>query len=231
MKTLLLSFALLFTAFSVIAQDSTGTKIYKNEFGLDMTGFIRQFLNISDQFGSYYQYQPAYYLTYRRLLSNTNVRAAFGFEYSSEEAPGYFMGDSSSYEDMQSKIAFRVGYEKFAMLEKRWEVLYGLDFRANFFRDMDENTGSNAGYMNGHDDKTIILGLAPFLGFRFKIGKRLSLTTEASLNCNVQKSTSRSSFKSVPGFSLPPKEDEIEERNRVFFEFSPPLAIFINFSI
>lgn len=83
MKKTIFSILLAAWTISATAQDSTAIKApqknYHNEFGLDATGFFRQFLSFNDQqFTSAYLYSPTYYVTYRRYFKGGNIRFAIG---------------------------------------------------------------------------------------------------------------------------------------------------------
>ncbi len=55
---------------------SQNSDAYKNELGLDVTGFIKFFTGFNSD--NNFDYEPTYYLTYRRLMGKQNFRAGIG---------------------------------------------------------------------------------------------------------------------------------------------------------
>jgi hypothetical protein len=120
------------TCFSTAqAQEQPNPATYHNEFGIDATAFIRQFFNPDQQNIS--TYEPVYYLTYRRHFKCGNIRAAIGGSFQSQEIPSAFADDKNEYEQHLHTINFRIGWEFYNNLSKRWQVYYGLDFRPGFY--------------------------------------------------------------------------------------------------
>lgn len=225
-------FLLLFmSAFAASAFGQEEPKEYKNEFGLDATGFIKSFLNFNAEsisFGP--NYSPIYYLSYRRKFKPGNIRFAIGGGYSQEDIPTSLY-DSLKFERNSHSIDFRIGWEFKNELGKRWQVYYGLDFRTSIAHSYNEATYYSGGYANGTESDRQVFGLAPLLGFRFRVTERISLLAEASFSMNWTKNDSRD-FYTPLNSSYPERPDEEDPTTRsVYTSFSQPLSIFFVFDI
>jgi len=231
MRKLLLTILVSSSITTSFAQDSTNqTKVYHNEFGIDATGFLKQFLNFSDQqYPSYYS--PTYYLTYRRHFNSGNVRFAFGGAFSNYDIPASLPDDLNKYHYNSYSLSTRIGCEFVNDLGKNWQVFYGLDFRSNVSYIKNDVPYWNGGYANGSETKSQIYGAAPLLGFRFKLSNRISILTETSLSINWQKEYSRRYY--IPVTSQYPQiPDQVNPKTKkVLSSFSQPLSIFLTFDI
>jgi hypothetical protein len=230
MRKFFLSIILITTTLFTFAQDSTNKfKIYHNEFGIDATGFAKQFLNFnpSTSGGSYYF--PTYYLTYRRLFRCGNIRFAAGGDFANSESlpvpPDSNVSHSNSY-----SIDARLGWEFFSNIHKRFQIFYGVDFKPSYTYSKNDGSFSNGGYANGTENKTQIYGIAPLLGFRFKLTNRLSVTTEASYSINFSSYSGRRYF--TPLSSQPPMPDVVTPKiKRIYSNFSQPVSVILTFNI
>ncbi len=236
MNKLIVIFLLFFCSHACFAQDSTKAmdstkaKVYFNEFGFDMTAFLRQFTNSnSGTYPSYYY--PLYYLTYRRHLDCGNIRFAIGGDFSSEERGSSVSTDTNKYKNERFSLETRIGWEFVSELSSRWQAFYGLDFKASLHYQLTEDQFYSGGYAHGNESEVQTYSLAPMLGLRFKINKRLSLSTETSLAINWQKSKSRSFTTPISG-QYPPQEDKISPtEKRTYTNFEYPLALFLTFDL
>lgn len=205
-------------------------KKHRNELGLDMTPFIKYYLNFSDNFD---YYQPGYMLTYRRYFKKSNIRSAIGGNYLYSEIPSPYNGDSLTniFYNKQRSLVFRLGYEFFQDLSKRWQVYYGADLNATCSYQRNDAPYWNGGYANGYETTTAGYGIAPVLGIRFKMSNRISLITESSFL--IQYYTSSSYRYYIPVTSAyPPKEDDPKSTNkRIGTTFSYPLSLVLTFVI
>ncbi len=221
--------ATLCTALFANAQDSSQVKVYKNELGLDATGMLRQFLHFNgSQFPEYYN--PVYFISYRRHFGKCNLRAAIGGLYYFEPFESPFTNDPNEYERGSQQFDLRVGFEWTSELSKRWQTFYGLDYKQGFYKDHNDAPFWNGGYANGRDTKIIGYGIAPLLGFRFRLTERISLITEASLTLKLETIESRRYFLSVDPQSFPPQPEVIDPKiTRINTSFEQPLSIFFTF--
>jgi hypothetical protein len=225
-KLFLLSTCFAFS-FGAFTQSNELESNHNNEFGLDVSGFIRFFTQF--QTTSDYSYSPTYYLTYRRLFEPGNIRFGIGGDYDNIEPTG-ILGDSNTYNNINQALGLRLGWEFKSILSKRWEVFYGLDYRMTFESENNEVIFFNGGYANGRVNKSQVYGLAPVLGFRFNINKRISLITEASLSFNILKTQSRLTYTSLYGNPEKP-DDNFPNTSSFFMNFSQPISIFFVFNI
>lgn len=212
-----------------LSQSDTSSK-HKNEFGLDVTGTIRfftKFQNTSD-----YSYTPTYYLTYRRYFEKGNIRFGIGGGASSQEIPSPF-GDSTIYKDNSSSLDTRIGWEFKSELSKRWQVYYGLDFRFSFGGRKNEAAFFNGGYAYGAESHFRTFGVAPVLGFRFRINDRISLLTEASFSLNASKYyKNRNFYTPLVGSGMPAMPDvTAADTKAIYTQFAQPIAIYFVFNI
>jgi len=222
---ILISIFLMLAQHSISQNDSTFK--YKNEFGLDVTGTIRfftKFQNTSD-----YSYTPTYYLTYRRYFDRGNIRVGIGGEVSDQEITG-MVGDSNVYRRISNGIDSRLGWEFKSDLSKRWQAFYGLDFRFSMGKQRNEAAFFNGGYAVGFENQSTTYGVAPVLGFRFRVNDRISLLTEANFSFNVSKFKTRNISTALTGY--PDLPDEVAPDTRsIYTSFSQPIAIYFVFNI
>jgi hypothetical protein len=227
MKTIILVLALCSIATSAYSQDEFETE-NKNELGLDVTGFIRFFTQF--QASNDFNYQPTYYLTYRRLFENGNIRFGIGGDYDQFENTTP-LTDSLTFLNKSSALSTRIGWEWKTKLSKRWSAYYGGDFRFTHSSGDNEAVFFNGGYAVGNEFTANTLGLSPILGFRFKLNDRISLLTEASLSFNYliydQKDTS------IPITSGLPAQDDIvqPQTNSFYTTFQQPISIYFVFNL
>lgn len=212
-----------------LSQDTTKvSKVYGNEFGIDATGFVKQFLSFNQQAGNP-AYSPYYFLTYRRHFKSLNIRSAAGGSYAANEIAPFFSVDSNSYNYFSYSVIARIGCEFFTDLSKRWEVFYGLDLRPGFFYTKNDASDWDNGYANGIETKTQVYGIAPLLGFRFRLIDRLSISTETSFSINLQNELNRHYFTPVAS-QYPALEDVVNPGQKLFTGFEQPLSVFLTFN-
>lgn len=214
---------------------STSTQIpvkkHLNEVGVDITPFIKFYLNFSDNSGWYYQ--PNYMLTYRRYFKKSNFRSAIGGNYLYSETPSPYNGDSLKikYYNRQSSFVLRIGYEFFQNLSRRWQVYYGADLTTSYSHQRNDAPYWNGGYANGQESTAKGFGLAPVLGVRFKMSKRISLITESSFLIQYSESSSFRYYLPVTG-AYPPKANDPKTTNKTIgTTFNYPLALILTFNI
>lgn len=205
--------------------------VFRNEFGLDVTSFIKQFFNFnSSQYQTYYE--PTYYLTYRFHLKNSNIRAAIGGSYQNKNSSSNYNSNYGRDKTSTKSFDFRIGYEKTHKLSFRWQIFYGLDFCpsvTNSKNDIDYYI--NGGYATGTKSDSKIIGFAPLLGIKFKINERLSLTTEASISFNYAESFSRN-FYTPESNQYPSKpDDNIHDTYNWYTNFNQPIFLILTFDL
>ncbi len=237
MKKLSLITAMCMLGLSVFAQDTTKTKRHLNEFGIDATGFLRQYLNIgsSQQYPEYYN--PTYYLTYRRHFKAGNLRAAIGGDFHNNQIPidrfSNLDSTNNKYYDKGNSFYAAIGWEFYNNLSKRWQVFYGIDLQTTLLFEKNEFEYDNGGYATGYDSRTQIYGVAPLLGIRFQLTKRLSILTETSYSINTEKDNSNTFYTPIPGFiqQLPPPTSTTQKLTKSYTSFEEPISVFIDFTL
>ena len=229
MKKILLITFLSFSLQASFAQDSIKkAKVYHNEFGVDVTGFIKQFFNF-DQYSS--AYAPTYYVTYRRHFKAGNIRFAIGGDFDTQELAPAFAQDSNKYHKSSYSFDARIGWEFTSDLGKRWQVFYGVDFKPTYAYYKNDAPYWNGGYANGTENKTAIYGIAPLLGFRIKLNERLSITTETCYAINLAITSGKRYFIPVTS-QYPPQPDIVTPKaQRIYSSFSQPLSLTLTFNI
>ncbi len=229
MKKILLIATLTATTLTALAQDSTTTKkVYHNEFGVDATGFIKQFANLNS---SSTTYSPTYYLTYRRYFKCGNIRLAVGGDFSNATIPSSYVGDPNTYHNNSNSLNARIGWEFVSELSKRWQVFYGLDLRPALVYSKNDAVNFNGGYAQGDETKSQIYGVAPVLGFRFNLTNRLSIITETSFSINMQKDWEHKYFTPTSSAYPPPMTYSPTTAQKMFSSYGQPLSVFIVFKI
>jgi hypothetical protein len=231
MKKHFLALLISIISLTVFAQDTTNQKkIYRNEFGVDATGFIKQFLNFNQtQFPDYYT--PTYYLTYRRHFSGGNIRFGIGGTFLKQDIAAPFTGDSNSYHSSSYSFDARIGWEFFSKLSKRWQAFYGLDFKPSIYHSKNDAPYWNGGYANGIEVDSKILGLGSVLGFRFKLTNRISLTTETSFSLFFENTSTRKYFIPVTN-QFPAMADVVTpDMKKIYGSYSQPLSVIFTFDI
>jgi hypothetical protein len=227
-KLIISAVLLLFTLASFSQTDST-TKKYRHEIGADITGLFKQFFNFNSNPNNTNYYSPTYYLSYRYHLNNSNIRFGIGGEYSKTTLGPYFLsGVEQKLYKSHSNVSLRVGYEKSSELSKKWQAFYGIDFRSTIFKYNNPNEYSNEGYLYGTTSASYIYALAPLLGFRYRISKRLSLITESSFTFNIEKYYSQRKYISIDNSIYPdrPSPKALSGTN-IFSAFNQPISLLL----
>lgn len=227
-KTILIIVIAVFTYLGSIAQDSTNLKNNDqlNEIGIDITGFIKQFVISTDQ-NNYYA--PIYLVNYRRLFKAGNIRFAIGGDYNNSDTKDINEQDKLKYKSYS--IAALVGWEFEEKISKRWKIFYGLDFRTYIYYEKDDVLYNDAEYTVTHERKNRNFGLAPLLGIKFQINKRLALLTETSFGFYFQNAEESRYYNSLSNNTTYLPEDEKESTKRISGHFNQPLSLVISFKL
>ena len=203
---------------------------YKNEFGIDVSSLLRQFFNANQYYGVN---NPPYYLTYRRHFKPGNIRFAIGGSYTNQDYPTTVPGNSNPtiFNQYYYQADFRLGWEFVTELASRWQVFYGLDVRPSFSHSRNEGGNYNNGYAQGIESKSTTVGLAPVLGFRYRITNRLSIMTEGAFSVYYQASSTRQFF--TPASSqYPAIPDANPPKTKVTAtNFIQPVSLIVAFDI
>lgn len=202
------------------------TSSYKNEVGIDVSGLILKYFKLVPEEN---KYQEFYYLTYRRTFKNFKIRAALGGQIAQNQTPSLFEGDLNTYQQTNKILYTRIGIEKAKEISAKWQVFYGLDFKFNSINNKDDALFWNSGYANGHEEKIINYGLGPLLGFRFRINKQLSISTETSFSYFIEKQNHRYYYTPVTS-EFPSLEPIIQPTlNNRYGSFLAPLVLYFSY--
>ncbi len=230
MKKLLLITYICFIGLSSFAQDTTKVNKHPNEFGIDVTGFIKQFLNFNtSQFPTYYS--PTYYLTYRRYFGCGNLRVEIGGDFMNNQVAPENTTDSNKYYDRSSSLYLSVGWEFYTNIGKRWQIFYGADFRPSFTYSKNDVMFWNGGYAQGQETQTQVYSVAPLLGVRLKLTKRLSILTETSYSIIYEQDNTKTYFTPLSGAPLPAPVPTSQKLTKMFSSYAQPLSLFLDFRI
>lgn len=231
MKKLFLAIIFATSILTTFAQDTTKLeKVYHNEFGIDATGFLKQFFNFNQgQFSEYYS--AIYYLTYRRHFKCGNIRFAIGGDFANNDFSSSISTDSNKYHNNSYLLNSRIGWEFFNNLSHRWQVFYGIDFKPSVGYIKNDAPYWSGGYANGYEAKSRIYGIAPLLGFRFKLNNRLSFSTETSFSVNWQQDEKKYYYIPISN-QYPPLPDEVLPKTiKIISSYFQPLTLFLTFEI
>jgi hypothetical protein len=200
------------TTTRVLAQDST--QLYKHEVALDMVPLLNNTVLRSYSFF----YNP-YQVLYRYHSKNWAVRARLSVGLEQEVAVNF---DTAANSIENKEIALSLGVEKKYSFNKALQLFYGLDLTSGYKEYIREEKESSRN-IRTYDYKTNSYGVAPFLGFRYNLNSRISITTETSIflfyNHNYYKST-----------RLPDNPSgTVSVRNEWTTEYIPPTSLYITF--
>ena len=147
-------------------------KKYKNVFGIDATGLLKQFLNFSN---SYYYASP-YMIIYKRTFKSNALRVGIrGSLYNASGTTNDTLGASST----RNSINIGLGFEHYQYLSKRWALYFGADVLMGYSYSESQYDYS----ANTSTQRTTITynyGASPLLGLLFKLNSRLSISSETS---------------------------------------------------
>lgn len=205
-------------------------KVYKNEFGVDVTGFIKYFLTFN-QTNPNTPYFPTYYLTYRRKFKPGNIRSAIGGNYEHRNTNAQYSFDLNEYYYYSYSVDFRLGWEFTNNIGKKSQVYYGIDIKPSYSYIKNDNQYSNAGYAHGYEMKTQYLGTAPLFGYRFKLNERISLTAETSFSLIWSKSDTRSFTTPTTSIYEPMPDVVSPTLKSLYTSFAQPLTVIVTFDL
>lgn len=188
-----------FLAFGQNKMPQSETVLNQYQVGFNVSSLWKKILNRQS---SNLFLTPSETITFKNQKNGRALRAGIGFNYQRN------LGDENSNNNFNSitrnTVNLRLGYEKQKIVSERWLYYYGLDlkyinsvFKINSF---------------SYDPKFQAIGIAPILGFQFRLTKRLFLQTEASVNFLYSTFSNMQSFFNFP-FVLQPEDFFIEKGN------------------
>lgn len=225
-STFVFLFGISFSQVKSVKSDSN--KVYHNEFGLDVSGFLDRYI----PFGQNEYSLPSYYLTYRRHFERGNIRGGIGGDFERRilrNSNNSF--DSNKYHNTDGVLMVRFGWEFEKNLSKKWEVYYGLDLKYNIDYQKNFYFSMSNDYVSTVKSNYQSFGLSPLLGFRFRLTNRLSLTTEANFTIYYSEYKESRSYKPQSS-NYPEKPDYVYPTSkRLFSNFTQPLSVILTFDI
>lgn len=131
----------------------------------------------------------------------------------------------TTYRTIQRFINYRLGFEHFDNLSAKFQVFYGIDLYYSGAYNRTDAQYWNGGYANGNETKTTSFGVAPLLGIRFKLNKRLSLLTESSFAIGRNNSWQKRFYIPVNGTYPALPDDPKAKSNSITTSFNFPLFV------
>ncbi len=143
-----------------------------HEFGVDLSPLIKGFVAGAGLFGSGYEFS----VMYRYHFDTWAIRGGLGGTVNTEESK---INDTITDKRDNSHFRIRLGAERKVNFSRRWQIFYGADLYYAHLISKDEVIIKNF-YSSMQNGTSNYYGLSPMVGFRFKINKRISFTTENS---------------------------------------------------
>ncbi len=232
MKKLKILGILLLFSLSALCQNEAPVLDYggkKNEFSLDLTPLMER---MSPTTNFSYAPQNLYYLKYRRLFNNWNIRAQIGGAYIKEPL-NHRTGDSilTPLFSKVKELNITLGLEKISTIWNRAQINYGFDLLFNqTIRDNDANF-SQQYYYYGYESNNRSMGIGPVLGARFWFWNRMSLGMEASFILSFFEERSRNTLMRY-SLSVPEADPEpFEVKEGIETTFYVPMQIWLGFTL
>lgn len=156
------------------AADSISHKKYLAEIGINVSGTLKNFLGnstgvlVSDPF----------IFTFKLLRKNRGLRSGFMYTYDKENdiTPDPVIGGSLSHNEQE--VLLRLGYEKRIPLHKKIDFHWGIDALMGYRYDFQQFI-SFASEKFSTTEYSTTLGGGPVTGVRWRINRRINLSTEA----------------------------------------------------
>lgn len=221
MKKYVLSVFIISVCLSLTAQDATSEKFVKHELGFDATSLIGRVIGISPYGFWTAPYEPTYYVYYRAHIGKMRLRATAGGDHVSNDA---------NVQTTETQFDYKIGAEFATQISKRFEFYYGLEGVSGLNRSYRE--WEYAGdYLVVYDYALDYVGVAPFMGVRFKITDRISLMSELSAVFRREQVKDNRFTKEtlVPNPTAQPWEDDFNEFNQTQVLYTAPDFIVLSF--
>lgn len=218
MKKLILSAIILTAAFNLSAQKEPIQQTNHHEIGIDASSFLAQILPGNGG----YQNTP-FFLMYRYHFPKSALRFGIGGYATKDDA---ITNDTASSLYQRSGLFLRVGYERKTDFGKHWQFFYGLDARFQFYNLENSNDYSQSLSLR-YTQESSYYGVAPLMGFRFKINERISVTTEASFLLAFY--TEENRYEWTPE-EEPYRTNEFQKREGYTAEFRQPINIIFTYN-
>lgn len=219
-----LSFLLLTT---LVAQE----RKFKNEFHLNATGFVGNYLN----FGNGPISNNPFLLGYKRVYRNKAIRfGAFGSSSSSNRVVN--PQQPRSYRNSK-ELELRTGFEWRKMLNPKWMFFYGLDLAVGFT----DNRTTNFQNVNFQGTQVLVKNISsfaqnsygggPIAGLQWDFSKRISLLAESRAYFNYSEIHTKTKWEDVPDQLRVAQNSGFKDQDNVDylsqFQIFLPLDLFV----
>lgn len=150
-----------------------------NEIEIDITNVIKSAIVVTGwhENMSSMQFTSPYVISYRRYLGKFDIHTGIGF--SGRMHNSVSSEDSTTSKSNQFGVNFGVGFSHYTTLNQRFALYYGSDIVLAYGNE--KSIQSNSAYHYRYNEKSIGVGLRPFLGVQFYVAPRISLATEAGI--------------------------------------------------
>ncbi len=168
----------------------------KHELGINATGFISNYANLSGVIST----NNPYLFTYKRIQNGFGFRTGLNGFYSKQDIHNEFQPSSDVF---NKRLDFRLGVEWQTNLAERWMFFYGVDglltinhFESKSFTQLSNGTSiedvqiSSVSNLDGY-------GVAFVSGLQWSIKPRISLFTEARFIFDYREIRSGSEYSDV----------------------------------
>lgn len=200
----------------------------RNEIGIDITGFVKQFLTFnSDQYVA--AYVPQYFFSYRRQFGRSNLRLGLGGNFRYRPLTGFSETNPEEFFYQSYSVDLRIGYEHTTAMGRRWQLFYGADFRPSFVYVKNDAQYANGPVIYGSESHSMVWGIAPILGVRFKVTDRISIITETNFSVNFVETYEQGIHRQRTPDSPIPEQPEPEKSFDLSGGYTQPLNLIMTF--
>jgi len=231
MKKIFISVIVCIFSNPLVSQD----KINKNEFNINITGFVSNYLS----FGSASISNNPYLIGYKRRFKNKHalrLGGAYFFQNTNNQVSTNFSRSYSSISDLN----YRIGYENLLKLSNKFSWFYGIDYAAsvNSFKSKSDQRFNSFGkifnptFISTNDVKSYGGGFVA--GLQWNVSKQISFFAEARLYGFYTEETRTTNWENLSDDlkTAFPSQNFSEIKNTNFnsnFQLSLPLDLFVVF--
>jgi hypothetical protein len=217
-----LVFFLLLMSFSLFSQNKvkkekkstpTEAKVRKTygELGINVSGAIAAGgFRLKDNL---YNTDP-YFLNFKLVHKDVALRTGFGVGILSTKEIEILNTNQKGKIESVNFFNFKGGLEIQTPIDDKWRLYYGFDALVGYRKGQNDYSIDGGVTNISLTEKTF--GLGPILGIQYRIGKRISLQTEATLYFSNTNSTRLISYADQPNVVFPPSTKSV---------FSMPIGI------
>lgn len=225
LNSLLLGLFFILCSTGLFAQDSSSSSVkkakpkFKHQIGVNIASFFDRYL----RFNSSTPGTDPNLFTYRHYLSNSSaLRLGFSLGMANED----LTSNTSSLprKSKSNNESLRLGYEYFVLKTFAWRAGVGVQAFAGRSRSTSSSTDSVQGTTFSSTSSYFSFGAGPLVSIQYYIARRVSLGTEASINC--YHSQSKDITKVTGNFT----QESKNESKVTAISITPPISFYINFN-